>query len=273
MKLPTLTMLAACLAAPSRAPAQAPQPLWELGAIGGAVATPSYPGADSRASRALALPLLVYRGPVLRSDQSGIGARLFRSDAAELDLGFAASLQARSDEVEARAGMPDLGTLVEFGPRLKLRLAAPTPDSVLRLELPLRAVAEVRGGVRHQGWTLEPRLAYALRDAAGNWEFDANLGAVLGDAGINRYFYEVQPAQATAQRPAYAARSGLVLLRAGASAWRKLHPDVRVLGFVRLDGYADAANRDSPLMRRDSGWSAGFGLAWTLKRSSRPARE
>ena len=129
------------------------QPLWELGLAGGVVSTPSYPGADDRETRGLVLPLIIYRGKVFRSDQGGIGARVFKSDRAELDIGLAASLPARSDDVEARAGMPDLGALAEFGPRLKLRLARFDRYSGLRAELPLRAVMEVRSGLRHQGYT------------------------------------------------------------------------------------------------------------------------
>lgn len=270
--LPLLAVLLPAAAFSSSAHAQSVQPLWELGAIGGVVSTPAYPGSVDRSTRALALPLLIYRGPILRSDQSGIGARLFRSERAELDVGLAASLPAGSDDVAARAGMPDLGTLLEFGPRLKLKLARPAPAGMLRLDLPLRAVTEVQGGLHHQGWTFEPKLVYE-HDPGGDWRFDAHAGAVLGDARIGRYFYEVQPRYASAARPAYQARSGLMLLRLGASGSRKLNPDVRIFGFVRLDGHAHAANRDSPLMRKESGWSAGFGLSWTLARSALPARE
>lgn len=267
-----LSLLAVLLHAMPNAQAQVPEPLWEVGAIGGAVSMPAYPGAASSSNRALVLPLLIYRGEILRSDQSGIGARLFRSEAAELDLGFAASLPARSDDVAARAGMPDLGTLIEFGARLKIKLAEPTPASNIRLELPLRAVAEVQGGLHHRGWTFEPKLVYEHK-VTGRWRFDAHAGAVLGDAAINRYFYEVSPQYATAERPAYAARPGLILVRAGATASRMLNRDMRVFGFVRLDGYAPAENRDSPLMKKRTGLSGGIGFAWTLARSSRPARE
>ncbi len=152
----------ACLAA-SAAHAQtvdAPaKPLWELGVAGGVVSTPSYPGAADRETRGLALPLIIYRGKVFRADQGGIGARVFKSDTAELDVGLAASLPARSNDVAARAGMPDLGGLAEFGPRLKLRLARFDAQSGLRAELPLR------GGVRSTQRRAPPGLY--LRTAPG----------------------------------------------------------------------------------------------------------
>lgn len=277
--VPVLAGLACLLTATAHAasevaPAEPPgRPLWELGLGAGVVSTPAYPGADDRETRVLAIPAIIYRGKILRADQSGIGARLFRSDAAELDVGLAASLPARSDDVAARAGMPDLGALGEFGPRLKLRLARLDAYRAVRAELPLRAVFEVRSGVRHQGYTFEPRLVYEQRSMDGKWLFDAQLAAVVGDGKINRYFYEVAPQYATAERPAYAARSGLILVRVGMFAARQVNPDLRVFGFVRGENYGVGANDDSPLLRRNNGVSAGFGLSWTLWRSKSLARD
>jgi MipA family protein len=268
-----LCLLAACLAAPAFAQDKPALPLWEAGIGAGFVSTPAYPGAATQSHRGLVLPFLIYRGEVLRSDQQGIGARLLHSDTTEFDIGFAASLPASSKDVPVRDGMPDLGTLIEFGPRVKVKLADIGPQSRLRFELPLRAVMELRDGVRREGWTMEPRLVWETREQAGRWTWDAQLGAVFGDARINRYFYEVQPQFATAARPAYGATGGLMLVRTGLFAYRKLDPDWRFFGFVRYESYAGAANRDSPLMKRSSGASAGLGFAWTLGRSQQRARD
>lgn len=247
-------------------------PLWELGAFGFTASTPAYPGATDRSRRSLLLPYFIYRGKVFRADQDGLGMRLFNSDRVELDVGLAGSLPASSDDVAARDGMPDLGTLAEFGPRLKIKLFEPTPSSRVRLELPLRAVMEVRGGVRGQGYTFEPRLSYEVRGERARWTMDTNLSLVAGDRKINGYFYDVAPEFATATRPAYEAGAGLMLVRLGVSGSRLITPDLRVFGYLRHEDYANAANRDSPLMRRRDGNSAGFGFAWTLRRSTEPAR-
>ncbi|NHZ39845.1 MipA/OmpV family protein [Massilia aquatica] len=246
-----------------------PLPLWEAGVLGGVASTPAYPGSADRSSRGLLLPFLIYRGKVFRADQSGIGARLVKREAVELDVGLAASLPARSDDVAARSGMPNLGTLLEFGPRLKVRIAEPSASSRIRLDIPLRAVIEARAGVRTQGFTFEPKVVVEMRSADGLWTFDANAGVVIGDKKVNRYFYEVQPQYATATRPGYQADAGLMLTRVGASASRMINEDVRVFGFVRLESYAGAANEDSPLMKKKSGASAGVAFAWTLGRSTR----
>ena len=268
-------LLAAPLLIAGMAPAWAAEPalpLWEAGIFGGTAVTPAYPGASERSTRSLALPFLIYRGEVLRADRSGVGARLLNTDRLDFDIGFALSLPARSSDVPARRGMPDLGTLVEFGPRLKIKLAEPTPHGRLSLELPLRAVIEARGGLRRQGATFEPRLAYRLQDEGGAWHLDASLGAVVGNAAINDYFYGVAPTLATPQRPSYAAKSGLMLTRLGLGGSYLLQRDWRAFAFLRYDNYTGAANHASPLLRQNSGTSAGIGLLWTWRRASQPAR-
>ena len=271
-----LAMLA--LTAPAAAQQLAPTPdpdlpLWEVGLFGGAASTPAYPGSEDRSSRALVLPMVIYRGKVLRADRSGIGARLINTERVELDLGFALSLPARSDDVAARAGMPDLRSLLEFGPRLKVLLAEPTATSRVRLELPLRVPIELKSGFRRQGLVFEPRVVFEAGDGTGKWQADANVGAVFGNARLHQYFYGVEPRYATATRPAYEASGGLLMTRLGLSLSRRLSPDWRVFGFTRYDNYSHASNRESPLFLRNSGLSVGAGFTWTIHRSAARAWE
>lgn len=248
-------------------------PLWELGIVGGAVSTPAYPASTERVSRALALPIFFYRGEVLRADRDSVGARLVHTRDYDFDVGFSASLPSSSSDIAVRRGMPDLGTLVEFGPRLKLTLARPSPSSRLRLELPVRAVLEVNGGVRGQGLAFEPELGYesaALRDG---WRLSASGSLVLGDRQLNQYFYGVSPELATAGRSAYEARAGLLATRLAASASKDQTPHLRVFGFVRYESYGGSANSASPLFLRSNGTSVGVGLIWTLVHSERRAAD
>jgi outer membrane protein len=271
--LPLPALLALSLSAAAAEPDARDLPLWEAGVGAAVFSTPAYPGAADRSKRFLALPFLLYRGKVLRADQEGVGARLVNKDRVEFDVGFAAALPAHSEDVAARRGMPDLGTLVEFGPRVKYKFADLGDAGRLRFDLPLRAVIEGRGGLRRQGWTTEPRFVWERRGDAGRWTLEAQLGAVFGDRRIHRYFYDVAPQYATAERPAYRADGGLMLVRTGVFGTVRIDPDVRVFGFVRLDSYAGNANRDSPLFEKNTGVSAGVGFAWTLARSSRRANE
>jgi outer membrane scaffolding protein for murein synthesis (MipA/OmpV family) len=251
---------------------QAPAlPLWELGAFAGTATTPAYPGSADRASRSLVLPVFVYRGEVFRADRGNVGARLMRSDDVELDLGFAASLPATSDDLAARKGMSDLGTLVEFGPRVKFTVARPSPGTRMVLELPLRAVLEFNNGVRQQGYAFEPELGLEMRDVGAGWSLSATASLVFGDKDLNHYFYGVAAPYATAVRPAFDAQAGLITTRLGLSISKSLSPDVRVFGFLRHDLMEGAANKASPLFRQSTGTSVGLGLVWTLARSEQRA--
>ena len=246
-------------------------PLWEAGVFGGAASTPAYPGADSRTSRALVIPYLIYRGEVLRSDRGSIGARVFRTADLELDVGFAGSLPANAKDTGARQGMSDLGTLVEFGPRIKWTLTRPSPGSQLRLELPVRAVLEFNSGVNGQGMAFEPELVFDSRHIAGGWGLSASTSLVWGDRKLNNYFYGVTPPFASSNRPAFDAQSGLIATRLSVSTSKDITPDVRVFGFFRFESYSGAANLASPLHLASNGSSVGVGMAWTLGRSTQRA--
>jgi outer membrane protein len=254
-------------------PSEAGLPLWEAGVGAAVFSTPAYPAAEQRTTRALALPFLLYRGKVLRADQQGVGARLVNNERIEFDVGFAAALPSHSDDVAARRGMPDLGTLVEFGPRVKVHLADFGEGGRVRFELPLRTVIEARGGLRRQGWTTEPRLVWQKIGFERTWTVEGQLGALFGDRRIQRYFYDVAPQYATSERPEYHSDAGLLLVRTGLSGTYRLNPDWRLFGFVRLESYAGAANRDSPLFKKNAGASAGIGFAWTFARSGARASE
>lgn len=267
-----LAFVAAALSAQAQEAGQA-LPLWELGMVAGAVSTPAYPASTERVSRALALPVFFYRGEVLRADRNSVGARLVHTRDYDFDVGFAASLPSSSSDIAVRSGMPDLGMLVEFGPRLKLTLARPTPGSRLRLDLPVRAVLEVNGGVRGQGLAFEPELGFESAALLDGWRFAASGSLVLGDRQLNNYFYGVSPEFASAARPAYDARAGLLATRLAASASKDQSPHLRVFGFARYESYGGSANSASPLFLRSNGTSVGVGLIWTLVHSERRAAD
>ena len=269
MRYPT-TCILMCAVVGAQASAAPALPLWEAGVIGGAVSMPAYPASSDRSTRGIVFPYLIYRGKVFRSDESGLLARILRTERMELDMGFAASLPARSGSIDARAGMPNLGALGEFGPRLKVKVGDVDTTKVL-FELPVRTVIEARGGLRQRGWTAEPRLSWSTGDETRRLAMGTNFSALFGDRSINRYFYEVEPQYATATRPAYAADSGLILLRLGASANYKLTRDLRLYGYLRAESYSRSANRDSPLHLKSTGYSGGIALAWIMARSQRPA--
>jgi MipA family protein len=249
------------------------KPLWEIGALGLVASQSAYPGASAVTRRAIALPFFVYRGQVLRADQNTLGLRAIKTPRYEVDVGFSASLGSSAQDVLARAGLPDLGTLIEFGPRLKINLGdisqGPSP---MRLEFPVRGVFDVSNRFALRGISIEPQWAIDLPDVAG-WTSGAGVSLLWGSQKLGDTFYGVPAAQATATRPAYAATAGLIATRLSWGASRKITPDLRLLGYLRAESVAGAANRSSALIERNTGLSAGIGLVYTLGRSARIVSE
>ena len=247
-------------------------PLWEIGGFGVGVSQQAYPGSDQQVNRGLALPYLVYRGKFLRADRETAGLRAFKSPRFELDIGVAGSLGARSDDIEVRRGMPDLGTLVEFGPRIKWNLGAGPGSGAWRLELPLRGVFDLDEVGKYRGVAFEPRLVFQRRTNAG-WGYMTSVSAIVADQRLAQTFYGVDPVYALAGRPAYKAQSGLVAWRLSASFSRNLSRDWRLFGFGRFYTVSGAANEQSPLVERTHGVSVGLGLTYTWLRSERTGSE
>jgi outer membrane scaffolding protein for murein synthesis (MipA/OmpV family) len=249
------------------------RPLWEAGLSGIGLSSPAYPGAADRSSRGLLLPWFIYRGPIFRADESTVGARLVKTETVQFDVGFAAALGASSDDVEVRKGMPDLGFQFEFGPRMRVNLVRPTPSSVVRFDLPLRAVFEVKDGLKNRGFAFEPRIAYENRNIGAGWGVGASVSALVGDRKFNEFLYGVPREFATSTRRAYEAKSGLITPRLQFTLSHRLTDDIRLFTFTRYDFAGSSANSDSPLHIKNSGASFGLGAVWTLGRSSQKASD
>lgn len=263
--LSSATLTAIAQTAPSTEPAQ---PLWEIGIGAVAASQPAYPGAATNTNRVVALPFFIYRGEVVRAEQGNVGLRAIKTPRYELDIGFSASLGSSANDVPERIGMPDIGTLVEFGPRLKINLGDISQGrSGVRLDLPLRGVFDLSNSFANRGVSFEPQLSFDV-PLPGGWRGGVGLSALFGTQKLNETFYTVTAAEALANRPAYTAEAGLLSTRASFGASKKLTPDLRVLGFIRLDSTAGSANSNSSLITRNSGASIGVGLAYTFGRSS-----
>lgn len=269
-----LLLASAAHAQSEEAPARS-LPLWELGAFAFGVSQQAYPGSDEQLTRGLLLPYGQYRGRFLRADRETAGLRAVKTPVYELDVGVSASFGGSSSEIGARRGMPELGTLVEFGPRLKINLGAwgeGRHAGRWRIELPVRGVFDLTDSAAHRGMAFEPEINFQRR-SLGGYGYAVSLGAIVGDRRLNRTFYGVAPIYALADRPAYEAKSGLVAWRLSASVSRTLTPDWRIVGFARFDSVAGAANEASPLVRRTTGATVGLGLSYTWLRSEARASE
>jgi len=246
-------------------------PLWEAGAGLATVYLPDYRGSEEARAYALPFPYFIYRGDFLKADRDGVRARFFDSERVELDLSFGATVPVRSRKNRARAGMPDLRPTLEVGPVLKIFVIRDAKrDNELELRLPVRrALTWQDGGVKDAGTLFFPHVNLDRKfDWAGRrFNLGTLAGVQFGDRRYHDYFYGVAPANATADRPAYSASGGYAGWQAiaalSATAGR-----IWVGGFVKLDSVRGAVFDDSPLVRRNTNFSAGIGASYVFARSS-----
>ncbi|KQW35916.1 MipA/OmpV family protein [Rhizobacter sp. Root404] len=244
------------------------RPLWELGLGVAGLSLPDYRGSDQRHAYVLPLPYIVYRGTWLKADRDGARALLFDSARVKVDISAAASTPTQSSDNDARQGMPDLHGTFELGPNLNITLARSRPARwKLDLRLPLRAGFSIERSPRFVGTTFEPNLNLDLGGVAGGWNVGLLTGPVFADRKQHGYFYGVDPAYATASRPAYQAHGGYGGWRALAASSRRFG-NAWVGAFLRYDQLRGATFDDSPLVRRRSALTFGFGVSWILATSS-----
>ncbi len=259
--------------APATEPARPkePLPLWEIGLVGIAAYQPAYPGSDQDFARFRVLPFGIYRGSLIRADDNGIGLRAFRSPRLEWDVSASGSFGSSANRVRARVGMPSIGTMVEIGPAAKINLGdlvVPGREPRLtQLEIPVRAVFDVSHDFEHRGWTFEPRLSHTAWTGP-RFALVVSASALVGDRRLNQLYYGVDAPLATADRPAYDARAGLVAWRLSASLRHRIGPTLRLAYFAQLETVRGAANEDSPLVRSRQDAGVGVSLVWGVWHSS-----
>jgi len=247
------------------------KPLWELGAGLGAATVPDYAGSDEYRAYIAPIPYVVYRGKFLKADRGGLRTELFDRRYAELSLSISGSVPVKSEDNEARRGLPDLRPTLELGPRLELH-AWRSPDERIKLDIgvPVRFPFTLESSSRSVGVVFEPRLNLKIKDVAGfaGWELGAGIGPNFADSKYHQYFYGIDVAFATPQRPAFDAAGGYsgTALRLNLS---KRMSRYWIGGFIRYENVARTAFADSPLVRTNASYSAGLGFAYIFYRSKR----
>jgi outer membrane scaffolding protein for murein synthesis (MipA/OmpV family) len=257
-------MVSPCLAHATEAP------LWEAGLGVGAIRFPQYRGSEQSTNYVLPVPYFVYRGDFLKADREGARGVFFRNESLDIDLSIGASLPVYSKDNRAREGMPDLKPTIEAGPSLELTLwRSSKRDAKLDLRLPVRAAISVEAHPRFVGTQFFPHLNVDLRNEERfpGWNLGPLAGAVFTDGRYNRYYYEVDPAFATATRPAYSPPGGGYAGTEAIVALSKRFPRFWVGGFLRYDTLDNARFIESPLVTSKHYAAGGFAIAWILGES------
>ena len=191
----------------------------------------------------------------------------------QLSVSIGGSLSSSTEADGVRAGMDDLDYLFEFGPRAKFVLADRATGDGGRFQA--SASLAVRGVVSTDFGELEGRgalgeigLTVARRRVAGS-RFDVvfRADAKFAEDRLHEYFYEVEPRDATADRPVYDAGGGYLGAGVNLGVAFRPTPRIRLFAGIAHDRFDGAANEDSPLFETDRTTAAAVGFAWTVFQS------
>ena len=242
-------------------------PKWEWGVGVGGLSAPAYRGAKGRINYLIPIPFIAYRGDAVRMDEEGMRGRLFESNHVRLDLSVAGNLPVPEDDETARAGMPDLDPVGEFGPTLDFSLIRAGKrhdgEASVWLRFPVRAAFSVGEPlVDQQGWVFSPYfdLRYRKGVTRSHWRVSLSLGPLYATRRYHEYFYKVPAKYATATRPQYQPDGGYSGSRATLSlVMNSRHWFVGI--FARYDKLNGAVFEDSPLVEVDDYFAAGFAVS------------
>jgi MipA family protein len=243
-------------------------PLWEVGIGGGVIRIPDYRGSSEAGIYPYPFVMPIYRGRHLQADEEGIKGVLGESGRVRLDFSVFGNVPV-SSENKVREGMADLDPILEIGPMLRYKAwTAPASSQSVILDLPIRAALSIGHGIQYVGYAVTPRISYRrqvdLLDRPWKWSIGAE--ALWGSGGLNRYYYQVDAADATAQRPAYAAEAGFGGTRLRTSLYHRDRKKLISL-YALYDNLQGAAFEDSPLVEQTSGWTVGFVVTWFVFQS------
>jgi len=248
------------------------EPLWELGMGGGATYTPDYPGSNQNHLWAIPFPFAVYRGEILHSDRrGGTRARILQSASYEINFSAGGGLPSSSDSNTARDGMPNLEWLGELGPRIMFDLYSRPEEVLLRFGFPIRAAFSTNfEHLTDHGYLIAPELLYDRPHLFGsNLDAYALFTVNFSDRRFADYFYGVEPAYATAARPAYTSRAGYLLSDLTLGLVAPVESlNLKIMSSMTFESLAGSANTASPLFKSPFNFTASIVLIWVFAQSS-----
>lgn len=229
---------------------------------------PDYPGSNEMQNVFLPLPYLIYRGDILRADRDGgVRGRFFRRENFEFDFSLGAAFPADSDSNQARSGMQDLDWMGEVGPRLRWHLFR-TPIVKLDFNFPIRHVFSSNFYSRWntRGFVFNPEIELTHRAFFDPMTvFVGSLAITEATEDLMDYLFQVNPSEATAERPVYDAKPGY--FGSTLSAFMvKAFPKMKLNLFLgaSLNNYKGAKNEDSPLIKDKYTTSYFVGISYGL---------
>ena len=231
--------------------------LWEMNLAAFGRHGPSYPASEHTQTNFIPLPFPVYRGTFLRigdDNESPMRGRVFRTDRIKLDIDFDLIFGSDSEDIAARAGMPDLDLLLEVGPELELQFVDQgwfAADAFLTL--PLRGALSWDGlDPSFEGLVFAPELKFTRDFGSERQQLKLRISPAFASDGYMDYYYEVTPEFATPERRAFAADGGYLGTEIALSIRWPVARRLELWGGIRQGFYKGARNDDSPLFTADT---------------------
>lgn len=241
----------------------AAETLWTIGAGIGHITANSYPGSDQTTSVTSPIPYLNIKTNWFDLDREGLHTNWFENTNFRLDFTFDLGLPVESDENTLRNGMVDLDPLGLIGPMLIYQLKNSRHEK-WQLQLPLAYAYSIDNlEPDSAGWTLNPRIYFnRMMEVSRNiYEITVSFGPTYGSADYHQYYYQVDLADVTVNRPAYSAEAGMAGYRLNISLTKRLK-NFWLGGYLRYQNVSSAVFTDSPLVVEDSYWFIAVGASW-----------
>ncbi|RZA05716.1 MAG: MipA/OmpV family protein [Moraxellaceae bacterium] len=244
-----------------------PEKKWELGLGVGDISGSDYRGSDEYHHFVAPIPYIIYHGKYLQSDRDGVRGNFFKSDLYEFTFSATATITPRPEQNIARANMPLLGSTIELGPTVNIKITGQTFHDGLTLQVPLHAVIAVTGDNRgYQGLLFQPQFMYQKQFT--DWQFTQRLGVGFASENYHNYYYSVDDKFVTADRSSFDSHGGYNGVFAQSAFSRSIrisHLDTKVGFFVRYENLEGVAFENSPLVKTDHVWRTGFAFIWVIQ--------
>lgn len=246
-------------------------PKWEVGLFGMASRVPLYRGADEYRWYAFPIPYFIYRGEYIQADKDGVKGFFYRGYRFEMELSMNGNPPVK-DNGGIRAGMPELDPLVEVGPAARWFLYHGEKVKAVYLEAAARGVISVDMDNLSPGYEgLRSDFSVVLAGIRPRpdspWAVGLKAGLEFSSRDFNGYFYNVDQAYVTADRPYYQSKAGYGGTFASGWISRRLFDGVSMAMYARLDNVGGAVFEDSPLVRAETSYMVGAGLTWKIAQS------
>jgi outer membrane scaffolding protein for murein synthesis (MipA/OmpV family) len=248
-------------------------PKWEVGVLGMVSRVPLYRGSDEYRWYSFPIPYFVYRGDFIQADKDGVRGLFYKGVRFEVELSMSGNPPV-NDRGGVRAGMPELDPLVEMGPAARLFLYKGEKVKAMYLEAAARGVFSVDMDDLSPGYEgLRGHVSMVLAGIKPNpkspWGAGLKTGLELSDSRYNGYFYNVDEAYVTPDRPYYQSEGGYGGVAVSGWISRRLFDGVSVAMYARLDNVGGAVFEDSPLVRASNSYMVGAGFTWKIAQSKK----